>query len=133
MAVIVTANSPSSTAAPNVDCATVTEPVTVQSPSTSNEALSMLFSIALTRITSPPAMMSNGSSGSMRAAEPTGHTRPSLSVNDPAPPFAVKRSEENTCDLQSLMRTSYAVFCLKTRKKHNTTNKSTLEQRQTIV
>src|SRR3546814_4114458 len=29
------------------------------------------------------------------------------------------RSEEHTSELQSLMRTSYAVFCLK-KKKHNT-------------
>src|SRR3546814_5798281 len=28
-----------------------------------------------------------------------------------------KRSEEHTSELQSLMRTSYAVFCLKTKKK----------------
>src|SRR3546814_4318296 len=28
------------------------------------------------------------------------------------------RSEEHTSDLQSLMRTSYAVFCLKTKKKN---------------
>src|SRR3546814_10673401 len=32
----------------------------------------------------------------------------------------VTRSEEHTSELQSLMRTSYAVFCLKT-KKNNTT------------
>src|SRR3546814_5827737 len=31
-------------------------------------------------------------------------------------PFAVMRSEEHTSELQSLMRSSYAVFCLK--KKH---------------
>src|SRR3546814_7454862 len=31
----------------------------------------------------------------------------------------VERSEEHTSELQSLMRISYAVFCLK--KKHNTT------------
>src|SRR3546814_9135265 len=32
-----------------------------------------------------------------------------------------KRSEEHTSELQSLMRTSYAVFCLKKKKiKHNT-------------
>src|SRR3546814_9022345 len=30
-----------------------------------------------------------------------------------------RRSEEHTSELQSLMRTSYAVFCL-TKKKHNT-------------
>src|SRR3546814_2858253 len=30
------------------------------------------------------------------------------------------RSEEHTSELQSLMRTSYAVFCLKNKKTHNT-------------
>src|SRR3546814_4405982 len=30
----------------------------------------------------------------------------------------IRRSEEHTSELQSLMRTSYAVFCLK-KKKHN--------------
>src|SRR3546814_9024387 len=29
-----------------------------------------------------------------------------------------KRSEEHTSELQSLMRISYAVFCLKNKKKH---------------
>src|SRR3546814_8758900 len=30
----------------------------------------------------------------------------------------LKRSEEHTSELQSLMRISYAVFCLKKKKKH---------------
>src|SRR3546814_2968519 len=30
----------------------------------------------------------------------------------------VQRSEEHTSELQSLMRSSYAVFCLKKKKKH---------------
>src|SRR3546814_4934635 len=34
--------------------------------------------------------------------------------------FVTGRSEEHTSELQSLMRISYAVFCLK-KKKHNTT------------
>src|SRR3546814_2906700 len=35
--------------------------------------------------------------------------------------FTMKeRSEEHTSELQSLMRISYAVFCLKTTKKHTT-------------
>src|SRR3546814_4802219 len=35
-------------------------------------------------------------------------------------PFPSRRSEEHTSELQSLMRISYAVFCLKKkRKKHN--------------
>src|SRR3546814_3292351 len=32
------------------------------------------------------------------------------------------RSEEHTSELQSLMRISYAVFCLKNKKKTNSTN-----------
>src|SRR3546814_3102901 len=32
---------------------------------------------------------------------------------------AVLRSEEHTSELQSLMRISYAVFCLKKKKQHN--------------
>src|SRR3546814_6051514 len=34
---------------------------------------------------------------------------------------AVDRSEEHTSELQSLMRNSYAVFCLKKKKQKNTT------------
>src|SRR3546814_5063168 len=33
---------------------------------------------------------------------------------------AMERSEEHTSELQSLMRISYAVFCLKKKKKKNT-------------
>src|SRR3546814_3309657 len=33
----------------------------------------------------------------------------------------IERSEEHTYELQSLMRISYAVFCLKKNTKHNTT------------
>src|SRR3546814_2638185 len=33
---------------------------------------------------------------------------------------ALARSEEHTSELQSLMRTSYAVFCLKKKKKNRT-------------
>src|SRR3546814_8037395 len=32
------------------------------------------------------------------------------------------RSEEHTSELQSLMRISYAVFCLKKKKQHRSTN-----------
>src|SRR3546814_10764764 len=35
----------------------------------------------------------------------------------------VGRSEEHTSELQSLMRISYAVFCLKTKKKKTTVKK----------
>src|SRR3546814_7655376 len=36
-------------------------------------------------------------------------------------PVNIHRSEEHTSELQSLMRISYAVFCLKKKKKHNET------------
>src|SRR3546814_8605499 len=36
------------------------------------------------------------------------------------PPRAGRRSEEHTSELQSLMRISYAVFCLKKQKKPHT-------------
>src|SRR3546814_10111330 len=35
------------------------------------------------------------------------------------------RSEEHTYELQSLMRTSYAVFCLKKQKRNNARNNTT--------
>src|SRR3546814_20081404 len=45
----------------------------------------------------------------------------------PAPcstcPPIPSRSEEHTSELQSLMRISYAVFCLKKKKRHRTKNK----------
>src|SRR3546814_8629855 len=46
----------------------------------------------------------------------------SVSASRAQPPFAVApiRSEEHPSELQSLMRNSYAVFCLK-KKKTNTT------------
>src|SRR3546814_10419707 len=39
------------------------------------------------------------------------------------PPDHHKRSEEHTSELQSLMRISYAVFCLKTKTHHPTITK----------
>src|SRR3546814_1310215 len=43
-----------------------------------------------------------------------------VNARSPAP---VARSEERTSELQSLMRISYAVFCLKKKTTHNTTDK----------
>src|SRR3546814_5344515 len=37
---------------------------------------------------------------------------------DAAPALACRRSEEHTSELQSLMRISYAVFCLKKKTEH---------------
>src|SRR3546814_3386076 len=45
----------------------------------------------------------------------------SVNVSTPIVRYIERRSEEHTSELQSLMRISYAVFCLK-KKKHNKTN-----------
>src|SRR3546814_3332970 len=39
-------------------------------------------------------------------------------TGEPAPGTKSMRSEEHTSELQSLMRSSYAVFCLKHKNKH---------------
>src|SRR3546814_4379064 len=44
----------------------------------------------------------------------------SIESRTPNETFAASRSEEHTSELQSLMRISYAVFCLK--QKHNNKN-----------
>src|SRR3546814_4702776 len=60
-----------------------------------------------------------------------------LTAPDGVLAFAGRRSEEHTSELQSLMRSSYAVFCLKTKNKnkktnHHTTTRSTRTQYSTL-
>src|SRR3546814_8134628 len=43
------------------------------------------------------------------------------------------RSEEHTSELQSLMRISYAVFCLKKKKKHTQRNKNRLQTYVSVI
>src|SRR3546814_8195646 len=47
---------------------------------------------------------------------PPGNNGSTVHVVDPAYPSSWPRSEEHTSELQSLMRISYAVFCLKKKK-----------------
>src|SRR3546814_1648348 len=51
---------------------------------------------------------------------------PNVPGNPDAAAPTYDRSEEHTSELQSLMRTSYAVFCLKKKKKKNQNNKHTI-------
>src|SRR3546814_9468715 len=44
---------------------------------------------------------------------------------------ALKRSEEHTSELQSLMRISYAVFCLKKKKPKRNINSKSKKQKKT--
>src|SRR3546814_8570024 len=46
-------------------------------------------------------------------------------------PTGQSRSEEHTSELQSLMRTSYAVFCLKTKNSEPITHNSTQDSNNT--
>src|SRR3546814_954579 len=59
-----------------------------------------------------------GEPGARRAGKPAGTTVGGI-------PFRSRRSEEHTSELQSLMRISYAVFCLK-----KTTNTIKLTKKQ---
>src|SRR3546814_9696112 len=65
-----------------------------------------------------------------RLAEPLGGKLAVERVAEPAGPRVISvrrlRSEEHTSELQSLMRTSYAVFCLK-KKKYTPNNNNTAQ------
>src|SRR3546814_4191755 len=62
------------------------------------------------------------------SSEPQGLSKMAANDHDNAPHgdniiSQGERSEEHTSELQSLMRISYAVFCLKKKKQTNTTKK----------
>src|SRR3546814_10880227 len=63
--------------------------------------------------TSAPSRVKKSLSGETKAS--TSSAMPRLGVGS-----RCRRSEEHTSELQSLMRISYAVFCLKKKKKNNT-------------
>src|SRR3546814_4344956 len=65
--------------------------------------------------------------------------RPGSAIESPSPPpqrrcrasnsgVTVTRSEEHTSELQSLMRISYAVFCLKKKNNKKPSHQSTIKQ-----
>src|SRR3546814_7625601 len=56
------------------------------------------------------------SPGAPSPASPTGAPPDSTIASSPLSSSASSRSEEHTSELQSLMRISYAVFCLKKKK-----------------
>src|SRR3546814_6764203 len=58
------------------------------------------------------------------------HIRPADAAQGVDPKQLERRSEEHTSELQSLMRISYAVFCLK-KKKINTIVQSSTQKKKT--
>src|SRR3546814_10774302 len=67
-----------------------------------------------------PVSSGSGRASSLDAFTATDHGRNRSRIS------ATLRSEEHTSELQSLMRISYAVFCLKQHKKQKTTIKNLL-------
>src|SRR3546814_7352623 len=61
---------------------------------------------------------------SVPAFGPTLAERPTASHSRAIISTTTSRSEEHTSELQSLMRISYAVFCLKKKKKHKFNQKT---------
>src|SRR3546814_1854778 len=76
-----------------------------------------LFRSVVRALPSPGCLLRSSGYGRDRGAPPDGPPGRRAS-----PPPARHRSEEHTSELQSLMRISYAVFCLK--KKHTTNEQS---------
>src|SRR3546814_9343272 len=81
----------------------------------------------LAKITPPSGVISVSSTISPVAWPPLASSALPLSSTAASPPSA-SRSEEHTSELQSLMRISYAVFCLK--KKINNISPSLIKQDQ---
>src|SRR3546814_4763233 len=72
----------------------------------------------------PNSLAEAGENGGPRASVATGFTTFTANDerNDPGQKLRIRaelRSEEHTSELQSLMRTSYAVFCLKKKSTEN--------------
>src|SRR3546814_1844923 len=77
---------------------------------------------AITWYSAPANSMRRGRDMKAGYVAQCGKTRPD--------PKAFKRSEEHTSELQSLMRISYAVFCLKKKNKLNKAYKKIQKERK---
>src|SRR3546814_2413158 len=77
-------------------------------------------------VTAAETSGSAATGSSLSALTAISHTTPTNAAHDPNVQFAtlliIFRSEEHTSELQSLIRISYAVFCLKNKIQHNDLN-----------
>src|SRR3546814_1666401 len=85
-----------------------------------------------------PAPGGSGRAAPRRGREPPGGPGDPGSWERRCPSFSVlgrsvNRSEEHTSELQSLMRISYAVFCLKKKKDQNHTSRNAQEPNLTLT
>src|SRR3546814_1865549 len=65
--------------------------------------------------------------------DPRRHDIPELDRVSDVLDAATVRSEEHTSELQSLMRISYAVFCLKKKNQNNTNQRSELTMKNSTI
>src|SRR3546814_1049008 len=88
-------------------------------PTAPTPAESAISETTSPRLVSPPrlarAIIFDGSSAAVRLALMAASRKAARAIVD-ASPAPTARSEEHTSELQSLMRISYAVFCLKKKK-----------------
>src|SRR3546814_7942545 len=87
--------------------------------STLHDGIFFIAGLVVAMCMSGSAVAQEATIGKILSA-PTSETgRPARSDFDvPAGQLAIARSEEHTSELQSLMRNSYAVFCLNKKNKH---------------
>src|SRR3546814_7424350 len=88
------------------------------------------FSVRHTRQLPHPASLASAASGDISIFSPVrrffSSTTPAATPLGPSTTchgMPSRRSEEHTSELQSLMRISYAVFCLKTKKNKKLSNR----------
>src|SRR6056297_1758337 len=74
-----------------------------------------------------------GAQGATGPIGPQGVPGPTGAQGVPGPTGPQGRSEEHTSELQSLRRISYAVFCLKKKKKKTKKHNTDLQQRKKIL
>src|SRR3546814_3026900 len=91
----------------------ISGPAWVGSSRSASRAMLLVGTLTTTAIVCPCALQ-------WRSAASVSAVSPDCEMNSASPPACStgsRRSEEHTSELQSLMRNSYAVFCLK-KKKH---------------
>src|SRR3546814_8929460 len=66
-----------------------------------------------------PIAIDRAAQGGRERMQPARYPLPCIAQPLGPPLYILARSEEHTSELQSLMRISYAVFCLKKKKKTN--------------
>src|SRR3546814_8763504 len=71
-----------------------------------------------------PGRLAGDAGRQLRAAERRGHLALRTDRVAAVRPTGRRRSEEHTSELQSLMRISYAVFCLKKKTNHTITQQA---------